>query len=192
MLGLRSAMGEDVLIFATRTFKGIAQDRHAVKGSVVVDGLGERNDIGLEPSRVKRDRAEGVAKDAAKQPCLLAKFAFIAMVMVLKTESASSFVRSIVCRTTSRISGRTESGTGGSLNRGLRGAYQILLDLPSLVPSGHKAFPIRQTVCVSFRNFNSLSTSRIGKKSPDAAAAGNRKQPQLPIAHFAPQVSQHW
>lgn len=75
MLARLPAVGEDVVVIATRVLKGIGEDWHPVKGTVFVDAGGERPNIGRKPRRFNGDRAEGIAEDVPKD----AEFSLIAL-----------------------------------------------------------------------------------------------------------------
>jgi hypothetical protein len=61
---------QDVFVVATSVLKSIGEDRHSIKGFLLVDAVGECKDSGSEPERVKRNSAEGErTNDAAKKVC---------------------------------------------------------------------------------------------------------------------------
>jgi len=77
MPGLRPTMIEDASIVTARFFEGIAQDRHAVEGSEMVDGFGERNRVGRKPSRVDGHWPERVAEDVPQEMSLGIAFSLV-------------------------------------------------------------------------------------------------------------------
>src|SRR5262249_31103142 len=67
MLARRAAMVQDIAIVAPGIFECIAENRHASEGTVVVDGLGQGDDVGGAPGGINSDRAEGIAEDIAEE-----------------------------------------------------------------------------------------------------------------------------
>jgi hypothetical protein len=63
MLSRLSAVVQDVFVVAPGILKGIGKDGHSVKGSLVVDAIGEGKYGGSEPRGVEGDGAEGIAED---------------------------------------------------------------------------------------------------------------------------------
>jgi hypothetical protein len=58
MLTRLPTVSQDVLIRAAGILQGVGQDRQAVEGAVVVDGLGEGNDAWSKPARINRDQVK--------------------------------------------------------------------------------------------------------------------------------------
>jgi hypothetical protein len=70
MLARLTAMIQNVSVGAARFFKSIRQYRHTVKGTLIVDGLGDplhRAIVPHEPGGVERHGTEGVAENTAKK-----------------------------------------------------------------------------------------------------------------------------
>ena len=55
MLTRLAAVLKDIGVVAAGVFEGIGEDREAVEGAVVVDGLGKGSDIGSEPLPTNMD-----------------------------------------------------------------------------------------------------------------------------------------
>jgi hypothetical protein len=53
VLARLTAMVQDISIVATGVFEGIAEDRHALEGTLVVDGLGQSEDDGGAPGGIE-------------------------------------------------------------------------------------------------------------------------------------------
>src|SRR4051812_43248989 len=70
MLTRLTAVVEDVFVVATGVLKCIGEDRHPVKGTLLVDVFGKSDDGGSQPRRVDGDGAEGVAEDVSQQRTL--------------------------------------------------------------------------------------------------------------------------
>src|SRR5262245_42761920 len=68
-----AAVVEDVGVVAPRVLQCIRQDRHPVKGFLLIDAFGERDDAGGEPRRVNSAGAEGVAEDTSDETRPLSK-----------------------------------------------------------------------------------------------------------------------
>jgi hypothetical protein len=66
MLSRLSKVIQNVGVVATAFFECVSEYGHSVKGSFIVDGMGDGNDGGGEPGGVDGGGAEGVAEDAAK------------------------------------------------------------------------------------------------------------------------------
>src|SRR5262249_51770074 len=60
-----AAMVQDSAIVAAGLFEGIAEYRHALEGALVVDGLGEGDDVCGAPGWIEGDGAERIAEDVA-------------------------------------------------------------------------------------------------------------------------------
>jgi len=67
MLLSRATVLQDVLVVTARVFKGVREDGHSVKSTVVVDGLGEGDDGRSEPSWVDEDRTKGIAEKVTEK-----------------------------------------------------------------------------------------------------------------------------
>ena len=66
-----AAVVQDVGVVAAGVFEGVGEDRQAVEGAVVVDGLGKGGDVRCSPGGMERDGAERVAEDVTNQIRLL-------------------------------------------------------------------------------------------------------------------------
>src|SRR5262249_21263206 len=71
MLARLSAVVQDVGIVAAGIFEGVGEDGQAVEGSVVVDRLGQGDDVRCSAGGVESDRAEGVAEDVSDKGTLM-------------------------------------------------------------------------------------------------------------------------
>lgn len=65
-----SAMVQDFGIRATCFFQGIGENRQAVESTVIVNLLGQDNNLGREPGGFERDGTERVSENAADQMTL--------------------------------------------------------------------------------------------------------------------------
>src|SRR5262249_24915566 len=74
MLTAAAAVRQDLSVSATGVFQGIGQDRQAVEGTLVVDGLADLLYGAVVPgqngSRRRRQRTEGIAECITKQSSL--------------------------------------------------------------------------------------------------------------------------
>src|SRR5262245_60741205 len=62
-----AAVVEDVVVVATGVLKCIGENRHAVKGAVVVNALRQQKHIRRAPCGVEVHRTEGGAEDVAEE-----------------------------------------------------------------------------------------------------------------------------
>jgi hypothetical protein len=58
MLSATPTMSKDLLVCAAGVFQGVGEDRQALEGAVVVNGLSKGRDRGSEPGRVERPGRE--------------------------------------------------------------------------------------------------------------------------------------
>ena len=65
-----SAVPQDGGVLAPGLLQGIGQHRKSLKGSVIVDALGEGQNFGCLPRRVKKMGMEGIANDFPYKLCL--------------------------------------------------------------------------------------------------------------------------
>jgi len=67
MLAAAPAVAQDVRIGAACIFEGICQNRQAVEGTFVVNGICKASDSAGTPGGIEEDGMEGVAEDIAEQ-----------------------------------------------------------------------------------------------------------------------------
>ncbi len=60
-------MGQDRLVGASCVLEGISQDWHKVKGSIIIDGLGDHEHVGRETGEVHCHRMEGIPDNFAEE-----------------------------------------------------------------------------------------------------------------------------
>jgi len=65
-----AAVVKDVVVVATSVLQRISKDRHPVKGTLLVDAFGYRNDIGGEPRRVNDKGTKGIAENISETVAL--------------------------------------------------------------------------------------------------------------------------
>src|SRR5262249_46391526 len=66
MRPVAAAVMRDVVVIAAGIHQSVGEDRHALEGVLLVDGVGQIDDRGCKPARIERDGAEGVAEDTAE------------------------------------------------------------------------------------------------------------------------------
>ncbi|WP_157469202.1 hypothetical protein [Gemmata sp. SH-PL17] len=94
------AVIEDVIVITTGVLEGVGQDRHQVKGTILVNAFGKgANDRG-KPRRFECDRTKGVAEDVTEQTGLKTTFRLLA-----------GFVKSNSPQSPARIHSAARSGT---------------------------------------------------------------------------------
>ena len=200
------AVVEDVAIGAAGVFQRVGEDRQAVEGAVIVDGLGNGRGSRITPRGVERSGAKGIAQHVAKTIGFRYRSPSrrFPLEMPEKIGPTSDWCNENICRVTMhqfQLDIRSYTTADCKLRRsrfvvGITpdgppppkiGGSNRLAGVLAILAGRHQLIRRCESVSEVLRRGKSLPAARIAQRFPESTAPGARQQARLAVGNAAPE-----